>query len=73
MIIPATKYIQQPETDPERFERVCAGKLAHETEAAALAAVEMERQGWIRHWKPGRKELMQPYHCGFCGKWHLGH
>jgi hypothetical protein len=68
-----TELIRQPETDPAKFERVCAGKLAHETEAAALAALELERQGRIRHWKPGRRERMLPYCCEFCGKWHLGH
>jgi len=39
-----TELIRQPETDPAKFERVCAGKLAHETEAAALAALELERK-----------------------------
>ncbi len=68
-----TTYLHAPETDPAKFERVCAGKLAHETEAAALASIELERQGKIRHWKPGRREFMVPYYCEFCGKYHLGH
>jgi len=43
----------------------CFSKVPHETEdAARQAATEIARQ---RH----DHRVMQPYHCGFCDKYHL--
>ncbi|MDY7027968.1 MAG: hypothetical protein SVR04_06700 [Spirochaetota bacterium] len=44
--------------------RSCEGKVRHESlEAAKIACREMRRQG----------EIVRPYHCRFCGGYHVGH
>lgn len=45
-------------------ERSCEGKRAHETrEAANQAAALLRRRG----------DVVQCYHCVWCGCWHVGH
>jgi hypothetical protein len=42
----------------------CVGKIRHASADAAHAA--------NRHTR-GRFGVMRPYHCTFCGGWHVGH
>lgn len=46
------------------YETSCAGKHQHRNRAKAIK--RLVRMG--RHHR-----FMQPYHCAFCGQWHIGH
>lgn len=45
-------------------ERSCEGKVAHETREAADQAARVLRQ---------RGDVVRPYRCVFCGRWHIGY
>lgn len=45
-------------------ERSCEGKVQHETREAADQAARVLRQ---------RGDVVRPYHCWYCGCWHVGH
>lgn len=51
--------MSRAEVDADRFQRACAGKDRHASEAAALAVAALQRTA------------MRAYRCRFCGFWHL--
>lgn len=60
----AIPYRQLINRDLPRIERGCTSK--------ALYISRREARSMGRH---GRRQdgAMRPYHCGWCGGWHLGH
>lgn len=47
-------------------ERTCGQKVAYGSEeTASKAAASMNR-------KPKTRNVLEPYPCAFCGKWHIG-
>lgn len=47
--------------------KACMGKQRHESQDRAIAhIISLQRAGKI-------DGHMNPYRCGFCGSWHVGH
>ncbi len=57
-------YLVAPESDPDRFERECAGKQGFLSEAIAQAAIEFQRRRRIRHLKREDVDRRKPLRLG---------
>lgn len=52
--------------------RGCA-KTRHESKAAAINTLnQMKKRGKIRKKNVNKEQRIEPYHCTYCGGWHLG-
>ena len=59
-----TAYALLTERPRSRVERSCSSKVPFDSRREAVSRV---RHG--RH----QDGTLHPYHCAFCGAWHLGH
>lgn len=60
----------------EAYERACAGKDPFPSKNAAETFAKLMHQGRLtktHHMTPQEWASLEPYKCGFCEAWHLGH